>query len=180
MPKLFAVSITFFIELLAPIKDQIARRRVVRERLAQLLDDPGTVRMLGHIAVEDSPPIMRNDEEAVQNAKVSVGTMKKSIAAIASRWLLRNAAHRFGRLGIARRFSHPAQHGSLGNIEAKHLQFSMNAWRSQGWVLGDHAEDQFAQFPAYALSSRVVPTPREPRPITNLNPARCQRTTVSG
>ena len=90
----------FFIELLAPIKDQIARRRVVRERLAQLLDDPGTVRMLGHIAVEDSPPIMRNDEEAVQNAKVSVGTMKKSIAAIASRWLLRNAAHRFAGSGL--------------------------------------------------------------------------------
>ena len=59
----------FFIELRAAIEDQIAGCRVVRKCLAQLLDHPGTGRMLGHIPMEDSPPIMRDDEEAVQNAK---------------------------------------------------------------------------------------------------------------
>jgi hypothetical protein len=59
----------FFIELCAAIKDQIAGRRVVRERLAQLLNDPGAGRVFGHIAVKDAPPIMRNDEEAVENAE---------------------------------------------------------------------------------------------------------------
>ena len=69
------------------------------------------------------------------------------------------------RFGISRSFSHPAQDGSLRNVEAQHLQLTVNAWRTPGGVLGDHAEDEFAQFSAYALSSRPVPMPREPRPI---------------
>ena len=59
----------FFIELCAATKDQVAGRRIVRERLAQLLNDPGAGRVFGHIAVKDAPPIMRNDEEAIQHAE---------------------------------------------------------------------------------------------------------------
>ena len=52
----------FFIELRAAIKDQVAGSGVVRKRLAQLLDDPGAGRMLGHIAVQDASPVMRDGE----------------------------------------------------------------------------------------------------------------------
>src|ERR1035437_4223889 len=75
----------FFTELCAAIKDQVAGRRVIGERLAQLLHGLGAGRVFGHIAVKDAPPVMRNDKEAVENTKVSVGTVKKSIAAMASR-----------------------------------------------------------------------------------------------
>ena len=71
----------------------------------------------------------------------------------------------FCRLGIARRFSHPAQHGSLGNIEAQHLQFTMNARRAPSGVLNHHADDQFAQLSADALSSDAIPMAREPFPV---------------
>ena len=90
----------FFVELCAAIEDQITRRRVVRKCLAQLLDDPGAGKMLREVAVQDATPVMCNDEEAVQNAKVSVGTMKKSIAAIASRWLFRKVIHLFAGSGL--------------------------------------------------------------------------------
>ena len=57
------------IEARAAIKDQVARRRVIGECLTQLLNNPGTARMLGHVAVKDTPSIMREDEEAVKHAE---------------------------------------------------------------------------------------------------------------
>jgi hypothetical protein len=59
----------FLIEARAAIKDQVAGRRVIGKSFAKLLDNPGTVRMLRHIAVENSPSIMRNDREAIQRAE---------------------------------------------------------------------------------------------------------------
>jgi hypothetical protein len=35
--------------------------------------------MSGHIELNDAPPVMRDDEETIQDAKVSVGTVKKSM-----------------------------------------------------------------------------------------------------
>ena len=75
----------FLIEVCTAIEDQVAGSRVVREYLAQLLNEPGAGRMPRHIEVQNTPPVMSNDEEAIENAKVTVGTVKKSIAAIASR-----------------------------------------------------------------------------------------------
>src|ERR1035438_8570484 len=59
----------FFIEVRSAIKDQEFRGRVERKCLAQLLSNPGRGRMFGHIAMENSPPTVRNDEEAVENAE---------------------------------------------------------------------------------------------------------------
>jgi hypothetical protein len=52
---------------------------------SQLLNNPDAGRMASDVEVEDAPPIMADDEEAVETPKVIVGTVKKSIAAIASR-----------------------------------------------------------------------------------------------
>jgi hypothetical protein len=71
----------------------------------------------------------------------------------------------FCRPGIPGRLPHPAEHGSLREIEAKDLQLTVNAWRAPGRVLDDHAKDQFSQFPAHVSSSCLGPMPREPRPV---------------
>jgi len=71
----------------------------------------------------------------------------------------------FCRLGASWRFPHPSQHSSLGDIEAEHLQFSMNARRTPCLVLGYHAENDLPQFPADTLSSRLGSLSRNPRPI---------------
>ena len=155
----------FFIKLRAAIEDQIARRRVVGKCLAQLLNNPSTARMLCNIAVEDSSPIMRNDKKAVENAEGQRRYGEEVHCGNSLAMIAQERRPAFCRLGIARRFSHPAQHGPLRNIEAKHLQLSVNARRAPGSVLGDHAEDEFAQFPAHALSSHTVSIPRKPRPV---------------
>jgi len=117
----------FAVELRSAIKDQITRRRVVRECLAQLLNDPLACRMLGHVAVKDTPPVVRDDEETVENAE---GQRRHSeevhrgnrLAVVAQK-----SRPSFHWLRTPRRFSHPTQHGSLGNIEAEHLQLAVNA-----------------------------------------------------
>jgi hypothetical protein len=155
----------FFIELGAAIKDQVTGRRVEWKCLAQLLDNPSACRVFGDIAVQDSPPIMRNDEEAVQNAESECRNGEEVHCGNRLTMVAQERRPPFCRLGIARRFSHPAQHGSLGNIEAEHFQLSVNARRAPGRILGDHTEDEFPQFPTDALSSHAVSIPRKPRPV---------------
>ena len=86
-------------EIGCPVEDEVFGCRIIWKCLAKLLADPHTRRMPGHVAEQNTPPVMGDDEEAVDTPKVSVGTVKKSIAVIASRWLLRNAAHRFAGFG---------------------------------------------------------------------------------
>ena len=52
-----------FVEIRAAIKDQVSGRGVERKRLAQLLNNPGARGMFGHIAMENSAPIMRNNKK---------------------------------------------------------------------------------------------------------------------
>ena len=46
------------------------------------------------------------------------------------------------RLVFPGRSFHPAGNGSFGNIKTQHEQFSVDARRTPGWILGDHAENQ--------------------------------------
>ena len=98
--------------------------------------------MLRDVNVQDAPPIMTDDEEAVEHAEGNrVGTVKKSIAAIASRWFLRKVRQRLagseplGACFIQREIVRSE------NVEAEHEQFPMDARCSSGCVLGNHPED---------------------------------------
>jgi hypothetical protein len=48
--------------------NQIAGRRVERKCLAQLLAHPGTRWMSRYIEMKNSPPLMSDDKEAIENA----------------------------------------------------------------------------------------------------------------
>ena len=122
----------FFIKLCATVKDQITGRGVVRECLAQLLDDPGAGRVFGHIAVQDAPPIMGNDEETVENAESERRNGEEIHCSDGFTMIAQKGRPPLCRIGISRRFPHPALHGSFGEIEAQHLQLTVNSWRSPG------------------------------------------------
>jgi hypothetical protein len=65
--------------------DQKSWSRPKRKRLPQLLDDPTARRMLRDVEVQDTPAIVADEQEAIKRIpKVIVGTVKKSMAAIAS------------------------------------------------------------------------------------------------
>lgn len=155
----------FAIELRAAIKDQVVWRRVIREGFPQLLNDPGACRMLRYVAMEDTPPVMRNDEEAVEHTEGERRHGEEVHGGDSFTVVAQKGRPALCRLRTPRRFPHPAQGSPFRDFEAKHLQLSMNPRRAPGRVLGYHAKNQFAQFLADAFSSCSVPIPREPRPI---------------
>src|SRR5258708_24025260 len=97
--------------------------------------------------------------------KVSVGTVKKSIAAIASRWLLRNVSHRFIGSGFLGARQIHRETLLFREIETQLEQLAMNARRSPSWILSHHTEDQGANLFADTLPSSYLADSGDPRPI---------------
>jgi len=108
---------------------------------------------------------MRNHEEAVQNAEGERWHSEEVHRANGFTMVAQERRPPSCRLGIARSLSHPAQHGSLRNIEAEHLQLAVYARRAPRRVFGSHAEDEFAQLLAHAFSPGAVAMARELRPV---------------
>jgi hypothetical protein len=115
--------------------------------------------------VHNAPPIMRNDEEAIEYAEGERRHGEEIHRGNGFTMIVQKRRPSLCRLGIPRGFPHPALHGSFRNVEAKHLQLAVNARRSPGRVLGDHTEDQLSQFPADMSSSNAGPMPGEPFPV---------------
>jgi hypothetical protein len=114
----------FLIEARAAIKDQVAGRRVIGKSFAKLLDNPGTARMPGHLAMTDTSSIMRDDKEAVKHAERQRGHSEEIHRSDGFSMIAHKGGPSLCRFWIPRRFPHPAQHGPFRNVEAKHLQFA--------------------------------------------------------
>lgn len=82
-----------------PVKDQELGSRVERKRFPQLLKNPSTGGMTRDVRVQDATTIMADHEESIEHAEADGRNVKKSIAAIASRWLRRKASHGFAGCG---------------------------------------------------------------------------------
>jgi hypothetical protein len=52
-----------------PVEDQKSGSRFKRKRFPQLLDDPQAARMPGDVEMQDAPPIVTDNEEAVEHPK---------------------------------------------------------------------------------------------------------------
>jgi len=143
------------------------------------VNDPSARRMARNIEVQDLPTIMADDEKTVEHAKGDRCTVKKSIAAIASPVIPQECKPARRRFRISRCSPHPTRDGSLRYIESEHQELSMDARCAPGWILGDHSKYQVSNF----LRIRFLPIIRRALEIARqytANPARCQRTTVSG
>jgi hypothetical protein len=92
------------------------------------------------VAVQNAAAIVADDEEAVVMLKVTVGTVKKSMAAMASRWLRTKASQRLagsGALGprfiqreiVLSETSQPSMRSSPWMRGAPQLGFSATIWK---------------------------------------------------
>src|SRR5437879_1204709 len=78
-----------------------------------------------------------------------VGTVKKSMAAIASRWLCRKASQRLagpGSLGARRIQREMVLNGSLGEVETQRQELTVNTRSAPGRIFRHHPEDQILNF----------------------------------
>jgi len=108
---------------------------------------------------------MCDDKETIQHTKGQRRHGEEVHCGDGLRMIAQKCRPSFCRFRTSRRFPHPAQDRSLRNAEAEHLQLAMNARRTPCRILGNHAEDEFAQFFGNAFSSCAFPMPRKPRPI---------------
>jgi len=132
----FTAAITSNPNFLIAIKDQVFVRGFKWKRLAQLLDDPSARRMLRDVNVQDAPPIMTDNKKSnrARQTKI-VGTVKKSIAAIASRWFRRKASQRLAGQDLSapvssngRWFSRKGQSRAFG---VPHVSAALPRWGFQ-------------------------------------------------
>jgi hypothetical protein len=153
------------IEVSTTVEDQVFRRAVVREGFAQLLDHPSICRVLGHIEVKDSPPVVRDDREAVQQTERHRRHSEEIHGGNPFAVIAEKGRPPLCRLRIARRFPHPAENGALGDFVPEHLQFTVNARRARGGVLRNHAEDEFAKLSRCRFPANAAAPARDPFPI---------------
>src|SRR5580658_6174764 len=121
--------------------------------------------MLRGIEVHNAPPVVRDDEKAVERTERECRHSEEVHRGNRLAMVAEKRRPSLCGLRISRRFPHPSQNSPLRNIDAEHLQLAMYARRTPGWVLADHAKDESAQLPANTSSSSPVPMPRDPRPI---------------
>src|ERR1700678_4022309 len=105
------------------------------------------------IAMKDTPPVMSDHKEAVENAKGQRWHSEEVHRGNGFPMIAQERGPSVCRLRTPRCLPHPAQDGSFRNIEAKHRKLSVDAWRTPVWILGDHTEDEFPQFNADALTA---------------------------
>ncbi len=153
------------------VVNQIARRGIVWKCLAQLLTHPGAGWMSRHIEMKNSPPVVRDDKEAIENAEGECWHGEEVHRCDGFAMIAQKGRPSLCWLRTPGRFPHPAQNASFRNIEAEHLQFAMNARRTPSFILRDHAKDEIAQFPACRLPAGSYPfagypVPVEPEPGT--------------
>ena len=100
--------------------------------------------MPGYIEMKDAPPVVRDDEEAVQYAECERRHGEEIRGSNRFAMVTQERRPSLGRLGVPRCRPHPAQHGTFRDVETEHFQLTMDAWRTPGRVLCDHAKDEVA------------------------------------
>lgn len=131
----------------------------------QLLRDPRTAWMLGDVAMQNLPPVMRNDEETVQHSKRQSRHSEEVHRGDGFPMVAEKIRPSLCRLRAPRRSAHPAQDGAFRNIESEHRQLAVDAWSTPRRILGNQAEDELTQFQADLFPSRTNAMPRELGPI---------------
>lgn len=124
-PKVLGSADHVISELCIPIKHEELLSRDIRPCFPHLLNDPERTRIPGHVAVQNFPRPWLITKKQYKTPKVSVGTVKKSIAAMASRWFRRKVSQHLpisGLLGARR-----SQRETVGSETLK-PSFSNSPW----------------------------------------------------
>jgi hypothetical protein len=109
------------------IEDQKPGSRPKRKRLSQLLDDPLACGVTCNVEVQHTPPIMVDDEEAIEHAERKSRNREEIHRSNGFPMIVQKRKPALGWFGISRRSFHPARDRSLGDIKTKHEEFTMNA-----------------------------------------------------
>jgi hypothetical protein len=117
-------------------------RLFVGPRFAQLLCHPDGIGVLGHIEVQDLTPVMADNEKAIQNTKRERRDCEEVHRSNCLAMIPEERQPSLRGIWVSRGSPTPSRDSSLREIAAPLEQFAVNARRSPGWILGNHAKDQ--------------------------------------
>ena len=155
IPTIFRIS----------IEDQKLGSGTKGKRLAQLLDDPTTRRMLCDVNVQDASPIMADDEEAVEHAERDRWHSEEIHGRNRFPMVSKEGQPALGRVRISRCSFHPTGDGYLGKIKTEHEEFPMYPRCSPGRVVSDHFKDQIPNLLRRRSSSNLHPDSEDQPPV---------------
>src|SRR5712692_4420065 len=98
--------------------------------------------MASDIEVEDAPPVMADDEEAVENAERDRRDRKEVHRCDGLAVIPQEGQPALRRLGVSGCTLHPPGDGSLRDLDAQHEKFAMDARSTPDRILGNHLENQ--------------------------------------
>ena len=87
-------------------------------------------RMLRNVDVQDAPPIMTDDEEAVEHAERNRGHREEIHGGNRFPMVAKEGQPALGLVRTSRRSLHPTGDGSLGKFKTEHAEFPMYPRRS--------------------------------------------------
>ena len=165
-------------ELGIMVHDDVTIRGHFGEGLAELLDDPFRSRVSNHAEVQNFPASVFNDEEAVQHLEGHRGYGEEVERSDHLPVIPEEGQPSFAGITAAPNTLQIPGYGSLGDIEAQFLEFSMDLGCSPGRILFGQAADECPRISAVILGRPAGA--RDCHFQKSRNPARCQPTTVSG
>ena len=126
------------------IAEEVGRRGVVRERLHDLLGGPGGGGMLGRVEVNDTPPMVGEDDQDEEDAQVSGGNGEEGDRDQVSDMVSEERAPGLRRW-CASLGDEPGD-GTLGHVDAQLEQLAMDSGGAPQAIGGGHSRDQGADF----------------------------------
>src|SRR6266446_10182674 len=122
------------------IAEKITRRRIVRERVDELLGGPGGGGMLGDVEVDEAPAVVGEHDEDEEDAEPSSGHGEEIDRDQVPDMIGQKGSPSLRWRGASLR--NQPRDGALGHIDAELEEFAMDAWGAPEWVRGGHAGDQ--------------------------------------
>ena len=97
-----------------------------------------------NVEIHDTPPIVADDEEAIEHTEGDGRNGKEVHRRDGFPVISKQGKPAFCWPRVSRRSFHPAGNRSFRDIETEHEKFAVNTWGAPGGVLRDHPKDQIA------------------------------------
>ena len=139
--------------------------RGVRPRFPHLLHDPKCAGVSGDVATENLAPLVPDDEKTVQHTKGERRECEEIHGSDGVAVISQECQPTLGGIWSSRGLSQPSRDRRFREDEAQLEQLAVNAWRSPGWILSRHAEDEGPNLLAHTLSASHTSGSGEPPPV---------------
>ena len=113
------------------VEHEVTRSGVERERLAQLLCNPRRLGVIGHLEVNDPSSTVLDREPDVEEPERDRWDDEEVHGGDGVAVVAKEGHPALDGLRLGRAPWHEARHRALGNLDAKHPQFSVDAWCTQ-------------------------------------------------